>query len=76
MATLHAAFVPSAEAVVAVEENQVFSSARQMMHHFLRRLRRSGSVFAVAPPASNVVALPPTDKFTAGFLRITVIDHG
>ena len=76
VATLHAVFVPSSEAVITLEENQIFSSLRQMMHDFSARVRRSGSVFAVAPPASNVVALPPTDKFTAGFLRITVIDHG
>ena len=77
-ATLHAVFVPSSEAVVVVDENQVFSSARQMMHRILARLGRRGSVsvFATAPVASNVMVPPPTDQFTAGFLRISVIDHG
>ena len=79
VATLHAVFAPSLEAVVAVGERPISSSssARQMMRQISARLRRKDSVSAeVAPPTSNVIALPPTNQFTAGFLRISVIDHG
>ena len=76
MATLHAVFVPSSEAVVIVDEHPILNSAHQMMHRISAELRRNGSVSAIALPASNVMALPPTDQFTAGFLRISVIDHG
>ena len=76
VATLHAVFVPSSEAVVIVDEHPILNSAHQMMHRISAELRRNGSVSAIALPASNVMALPPTDQFTAGFLRISVIDHG
>ena len=76
VATLHAVFVPSAEAVVVVNEHTAPSSARQMVSRILARLRSNGSVSAVAPPAGNVIPAPPTDQCTTGFLRISVTDHG
>ena len=76
VATLHAVFVPSTEAVVAADEHPASSTARQMVSRVLARLRRSGSVSAVAPLSSNVIAAPPTDQCTAGILRISVTDHG
>ena len=75
VATLHAVFVPSAEAVVAANQHSVPCTARQMVRRVSARLRRNGSV-SVAPPAANIIAAPPTDQLTAGFLRIAVIDHG
>ena len=76
VATLHAVFIPSAEAVVVADEHPAPSSARQLVRRISARFRRSGSVSAVAPPAGNSMAAPPADQFTAGFLRISVIDHG
>ena len=75
VATLHAVFVPSAEAVVAANEHSAPSTARQMVSRISARVRRSGSV-SVTPPAVNIMAARPTDQCTAGFLRISVIDHG
>ena len=75
VATLHAVFVPSTEAVVVADKPSA-STARQMVSRISAKLRSSGSVSAVAPLSDNVIAAPPTEQFTAGFLRISVVDHG
>ena len=77
VATLHAVFVPSSvNAVVVADEHPAPSTACEMMRRISARLRRGCSVSAVAPPAGNVIAPPPTGQCMAGFLRISVIDHG
>ena len=82
VATLHAVFVPSNEAVVAVAAQSLFStssSVRQIGRHLSIRLRRSGSISAVVPSppaADNAVTSRSTGPFTAGYLRISVTDHG
>ena len=68
VATLHAVFVPSAEAVVIANQHSAPCTARQMVSRVSARVRRNGSVSVVSPS--------PTEQFTAGFLRISVIDHG
>ena len=76
MATLHAVFVPNAEAAVVAYEQSVTSSARQLVRRISARLRRSGSVSVFTPPSGNIMTQSPRDQFTAGCLRIAVIDHG
>ena len=76
VATLHAVFVPSAEAVVVADKHPAPSTAHQMVSRISAKLRRKSSVSTVAPLSDNVMAAPPTDQFTAGFLRISVVDHG
>ena len=70
VATLHAVFVPSTEAVVVADEHPAPSYVRQMMSRIYVKLRKSGAVSA------EIIAPPPTGQYTAGFLRISVIDHG
>ena len=83
VATLHAVFVPSNEAVVAVAAQSLFStssSVRQIGRHLSIRLRRSGSISVIVPSppaaADNAVTSRSTGPFTAGYLRISVVDHG
>ena len=83
VATLHAVFVPSNEAVVEVNgqsgRSVVASSVRQFGRRLSTRLRRSGSVSVVVPSpaaADNAVTSRSTGPFTAGYLRISVVDHG
>ena len=76
VATLHAVFIPSSEAVVVANEHPAPSTALQMVRRISTKLRTNGSVSAIAPPAGNSMAAPPTEQCTAGFLRISVIDHG
>ena len=75
VATLHAVFVPSTEAVVIANEHTAPSTARQMVSRISARLRSNHSI-SVAPPVDNVIPAPPTDQCTAGILRISVTDHG
>ena len=84
VATLHAVFVPSNEAVVEVNgqsgRSVVASSVSQFGRRLSTRLRRSGSISVVVPSppaaADNAVTSRSTDPFTAGYLRISVVDHG
>ena len=88
VATLHAVFVPSNEAVVADNAQSgrsVVASARQMIRFIsrvsARATRNVTSVSAVVPPPTDNTLTPrltqcATTPFTAGYLRISVVDHG